>query len=82
MMRNWFWIVWAAILIILSGVQFTSAAGRTKVYRTNHGYMTRQQIRQLPILERPNRPGHFYGNAVRRAHARRYGNVYRYCPGR
>lgn len=27
----------------------------------------RQQIRALPILERPNRFGHFYGNSVRRA---------------
>lgn len=28
--------------------------------------MTRQEIRSMPILERPNRPGHFYGNTVRR----------------
>jgi hypothetical protein len=26
----------------------------------------RQAIRQTPILERPNRVGHFYGNTVRR----------------
>jgi len=26
----------------------------------------RQGIRQMPLLERPNRPGHFYGNTVRR----------------
>lgn len=30
----------------------------------------RQQIRATPILERENRPLHFYGNTVRRAHAR------------
>jgi hypothetical protein len=28
--------------------------------------MTRREIRQTPITERPSRPGHFYGNAVRR----------------
>lgn len=48
----------------------SSAAART--YRTSapptkvrYG-MTRQEIRSMPILERPNRPGHFYGNSVRR----------------
>lgn len=30
----------------------------------------RQQIRETPILERDNRPLHFYGNTVRRRHAR------------
>lgn len=28
----------------------------------------RQAIRQMPLLMRPNRPGHFYGNTVRRLH--------------
>jgi hypothetical protein len=28
--------------------------------------MNRQEIRATPLLERPSRPGHFYGNAVRR----------------
>ena len=28
----------------------------------------REQIKSTPILERPYRPLHFYGNAVRRAH--------------
>jgi hypothetical protein len=28
--------------------------------------MTRREIKQLPMVERPSRPGHFYGNAVRR----------------
>jgi len=31
---------------------------------------TRQEIRSMNILDRPNRPGHFYGNAVRRRHGR------------
>lgn len=29
---------------------------------------SRQTIREMPLLERPNRPGHFYGNTVRRVH--------------
>ena len=33
--------------------------------------VTRQAIRSTPLLERPNRPGHFYGNTVRRAVERR-----------
>ncbi len=35
--------------------------------------MTREQIRSLPILERPNRFGHFYGNTVRRRYYRHHG---------
>ncbi|GAB4142421.1 hypothetical protein [Thermopirellula anaerolimosa] len=34
--------------------------------------MTREQIRSLPILERPNRFGHFYGNTVRRRYYRHH----------
>jgi hypothetical protein len=33
--------------------------------------LTRKEIREMPILERPSRPGHFYGNTVRRNAARR-----------
>ncbi|MDO4630466.1 MAG: hypothetical protein Q4C70_14905 [Planctomycetia bacterium] len=32
--------------------------------------LTRQEIRNMPILERPNRPGHIYGNTVRRRYNR------------
>ncbi len=32
--------------------------------------LTRQEIRSMDILDRPNRPGHFYGNTVRRRHGR------------
>ena len=28
--------------------------------------MSRREIREMPITARPSRPGHFYGNAVRR----------------
>jgi cyanate lyase len=34
----------------------------------------REQIRATPILERPYRPLHFYGNAVRRAYYRGQGS--------
>ncbi len=30
----------------------------------------RQSIRDTPLLERPDRPGHIYGNTVRRLHRR------------
>ena len=33
--------------------------------------MTRRDIRSVPIVERPSRPGHFYGNAVRRNNSRK-----------
>lgn len=32
--------------------------------------LTRDQIKQMPILQRPNRLGHFYGNTVRRRYYR------------
>ena len=32
--------------------------------------LTRKEIREMPILERPSRPGHFYGNTVRRRYYR------------
>lgn len=32
--------------------------------------VTRREIRSMPIVERPSRPGHFYGNAVRRNNSR------------
>jgi hypothetical protein len=34
--------------------------------------LTRQEIRDKPILERPSRLGHFYGNTVRRSHVRKH----------
>ena len=34
-----------------------------------------QEIKSTPILERPNRPLHFYGNTVRRQHARGTGTM-------
>ena len=34
----------------------------------------RQTIHAMPILERPSRPGHFYGNTVRRRSSRQTGH--------
>lgn len=34
--------------------------------------VSREEIRQMPIVQRPSRPGHFYGNAVRRSAGRRH----------
>jgi hypothetical protein len=31
--------------------------------------LSRKEIRAMPILQRPSRPGHFYGNTVRRNHS-------------
>jgi hypothetical protein len=76
-MKMWFWIVWTAILIVVAGVQFSAASRSSTVYQTYAStYLTRQQIRQMPLLERPNRPGHFYGNTVRRLHNRRMSRGY------
>lgn len=33
----------------------------------------RHQIKAMPLKTRPNRPGHFYGNNVRRVHHFRHG---------
>jgi hypothetical protein len=32
--------------------------------------LSRQEIKAMPILQRPSRPGHFYGNTVRRHNGR------------
>ena len=34
---------------------------------------SRSSIKSMPITARPSRPGHFYGNTVRRLHQRRSG---------
>ncbi len=39
--------------------------------RRSENAAVRQAIRVTPLLERPDRPGHFYGNTVRRINERR-----------
>ncbi len=52
---------------VASKVEAQSEAGEKKA--SKHA-LTRQDIRNMPLLDRPNRPGHFYGNTVRRRHSR------------
>jgi hypothetical protein len=68
----------AAILLLSTAL--TTAAGPTLAPADESAPLTptpasttlsRQEIRQMPITQRPSRPGHFYGNTVRRAHQRR-----------
>jgi len=61
MIRN---LAIAAVTIGACGIGSLAAA-------QDYQYLTRQQIRAMPILERPSRPGHFYGNTVRRMNARK-----------
>jgi len=62
--------LYAALLMITLGLGFwaisgsrADASGRAE---NNPNAAYRQAVRQTPILERPSRPGHLYGNTVRR----------------
>ena len=49
---------------VLFAVSAIVAAGEARAAsRTN---LSRAQIRAMPMVARPNRPGHFIGNTVRR----------------
>lgn len=52
-------------LLLVSQFAWASAA-----LARNNANLSRDQIRSMHILDRPSRPGHFYGNAVRRKHSR------------
>lgn len=54
-----------AIAFCLVNVGESSAAWFDMITTTE---AQREQIRSQPLLHRPNRPGHFYGNTVRRVH--------------
>ncbi|MCM2373581.1 hypothetical protein [Aporhodopirellula aestuarii] len=60
----------AAFLITISCTGIVSAGdtGWSPVVIARGEY--RDQIKSLPIEQRPNRPLHFYGNSVRRKHQR------------
>ena len=49
------------------------AAGTTRrpAVSTRWRAASQQTIRRTPILSRPNRPGHFVGNSIRRSYSRR-----------
>jgi hypothetical protein len=52
-----------AMIVVLS---FTTVVDNASALNTAN--LSREQIRQMPLVERPNRPGHIYGNQVRRVH--------------
>ena len=64
------------IRIVILGAAITAAAcicvaqRPATVARLVAQNLTRAEIRSMPIEERPDRPIHFYGNAVRRRHHR------------
>ena len=58
-------VSFSAILIAVAAI---FAAAPTEALGQQRVIMTPQDIRSLPITERPNRPGHIYGNTVRFFH--------------
>ena len=56
----------AASILIFSMTVFSSDAAAQNARRQRYSAQQRAQIRATPILERPSRPFHFYGNTVRR----------------
>lgn len=48
--------------LIVSGVSFVMPENSASAYTSAQ----RAAIRSMPIEQRPNRPGHVYGNTVRR----------------
>ncbi len=55
--------LFALLLMIPFAVPSTASAREAN--------LSRREIREMPIVQRPNRVGHFYGNAVRRGYYRR-----------
>ncbi len=63
MARLALWLLLLLVFVIPSGP-------RGPVGDAPEPNMSRREIRAMPIHERPNRFGHFYGNTVRRRGAR------------
>jgi len=64
-------LMFTLLLVVLGlDVQTTKAAepGWSPIIIPTGAY--RQEIKSMPIEQRPYRPGHFYGNTVRRMHYR------------
>ena len=57
----------AIAFMVLSAASSAQAARRWE-RNTFSNTRRRAQIKSMHILNRPNRPGHFYGNTVRRLH--------------
>lgn len=54
------------VLVVLSVPSGVMARGRNVSRTLITPNAQRQAIRAMPIHHRPDRPGHFYGNTVRR----------------
>lgn len=63
-------LAWGAL--VLSAVLLSTPAAHAQQLPWSFAIVgpEARRIRQLPLLERPNRPGHIYGNTVRRMHYR------------
>jgi hypothetical protein len=48
--------------LVLAGAGYVAPENKASAYTAAQ----RAAIRSMPIEQRPNRPGHFYGNTVRR----------------
>lgn len=57
-------------LIVLTVLSSLAVSVPTEA-RADSTRLTRAQIRALPLMQRPNRPGHFIGNTIRNRAARR-----------
>jgi len=55
------YVRWCLLAVLL-----IPEVGATHVASATERSMTRSEIRATPLLQRPYRPGHFYGNTVRR----------------
>jgi hypothetical protein len=64
---------WIVAMALTAALWLTSAAAAQPAGSSYPIIATgaqREEIKSTPILNRPNRPGHFYGNTVRRRHHR------------
>lgn len=59
-------VIAATSFLILSTMINLSDASAQNARRSRYSAQQRSEIRAMPILSRPSRPLHFYGNTVRR----------------
>ena len=69
-MRRIFTLGLLAVAMAAAGLVFTAHRDNASANSVAVNAATRQAIKSMPILERPSRVGHFYGNTVRRASER------------
>ncbi|MBC8873841.1 MAG: hypothetical protein H8E44_30750 [Planctomycetes bacterium] len=64
---------WTLIIALAGALWMSTAADAQETSRSNNANTRRahrQTIKSMHILDRPYRPGHFYGNTVRRRYYR------------